>query len=116
MSDVTKLLEEATPLPWHWDEATGGIRVADRYIKVAPGMNERVIWPDAALIVAAVNRLPDYEAAVDALELLVASDDALQERSGLRYIHEGVEVTHISSDALNAARVALARLREPVPS
>lgn len=66
MTDVKKLLAEATPLPWEsvhpqemrWDAAT-----------ILPS-GTPTNYADAALIVHAVNHLPDYEAAVDALEAI----------------------------------------------
>ena len=96
MSDVKRLLEEATPLPWRhgplfWEgwsvSDNGGVRVFEVphvYPQCespdAPGHEHahqpgvyvdphigRSREPDAALIVYAVNRLPDYEAVADAL-------------------------------------------------
>ncbi len=76
MTDVKRLLDEATPLPWGvvmdhslYDGpmigAVGSLGPTSLY--VAETANAEVGERDAALIVYAVNRLPDYEAAVEAL-------------------------------------------------
>ena len=79
MTEVKRLLAEATPLPW------------DRSRPVP----EREA--DAALIVHAVNRLPDYEAAVEALE---------------RVVNVWTGSRRFMPNAVADARAALARLRE----
>jgi hypothetical protein len=73
MTDVKQLLERATPLPWSvgksvhhdghnlWQTDTQGDITSP---------NAHLSPEDAALIVYSVNRLPDYEVAVDALERL----------------------------------------------
>ena len=80
MSGASELLEQATPLPWPNQRISGFFDHSD-----------------AALIVYAVNRLPDYEAAVEALERLVASVEPGTPHAG-------------------NARAALARLRDEVPA
>lgn len=87
MSKATELLEQATPLPWT------EIPVEADYTECS--------WKDAdeTLIVYAVNRLPDYEAAVEALErcinVLVRGEAAviqavIQARAALVRLHDGV--------------------------
>ena len=73
MSDVKRLLNEASPLPWSQDEF-------DLYLTDAEG--EPVHWDheglgatwgkdaNPQLILHAVNHLPEYEAAMDALEYI----------------------------------------------
>lgn len=101
MTDVKRLLDEATPLPWkatrknHWSWIGADDGVPAHQTAVCTDARK----PDAALIVYAVNRLPDYEAAVDALERLVAFD----EDPG-------------NLDALDEARAVLRRLRPEVPA
>lgn len=117
MTDVKRLLDEATPLPWG---DPFDIHYGD-YGWYVPGSplgetddSERG-RADATLAVYAVNRLPDYEAAV----LILA---AFMELPGYHgedcYIHTpdlttcdcGVQQARI------AAKAALARLRERVPT
>ncbi len=111
MSDVKQLLAEATPLPWrlsgrdvHWErdpsisERSGlGYEIDGPPEASLRGQFEK--YADAALIVAAVNRLPDYEAAVDALERVV-----------------NAKYTDELSDAISGCHAALDRLRESVPA
>lgn len=104
MSDVTKLLEEATPLPWIANDhefvfGPDGDSVAKTYSNLALGGDAS---DNADLIVYAVSHLADYEAAVDALEGLLAV----------------VDHTHGQGEwaTAEAARAALARLRESVPA
>lgn len=88
MTDVKRLLYEATPLPWPEDYGQA----------IGDDINDPA---DAALAVYAVNRLPDYEAAVDALERLINVGDALWEDHPPVWMSEADE-----------ARAALRRLRE----
>lgn len=83
MSDVKRLLDEASPLPW----ADGGYQGVHDEIYGCDlsgaggacitlgggreGGEGSMAHGDAALIVHAVNHLPDYEAAADALEGLL---------------------------------------------
>lgn len=107
--DVKRLLDEATPLPWTIFEHPLGHIVAsppkpngkrDKVV-LTPGMTpEDVAKADTALIVHAVNRLPDYEAAVDALERLVTT---------VEMFFAGAE----RDPAVIEARAVLRRLREP---
>jgi hypothetical protein len=101
-----ELLAAATPLPWEAGKPS-----------LLPAGRARLIWngqelfatswrakdtEDAALIVYAVNRLPDYEAAVDALGRVVALADSF------------LAITEPSSEwatTMTSARAALARLR-----
>jgi hypothetical protein len=76
MSDVKQLLEQATPLPWRTILPGDTGWKARRYFRCVAFSTKRdedyttspLIPADARLIVHAVNHLPDYEAAVDALE------------------------------------------------
>lgn len=77
MTDVKRLLDEATPLPWEMDHPedgvfrirSGQVRAVDRLVSID------MLRENAALIVHAVNSLPDYEAAVDALAVLLDEDE-----------------------------------------
>lgn len=97
MADVKRLLHAATPLPWirPWADlrvrALGDDDLFGRDVTKADLGGISKAQSNLDLAVAAVNRLPDYEAAVDALETLVEDD------------------TYIG---LDKARAALARLRE----
>lgn len=122
MSDVKRLLDEASPRPWTWDKRDEhlpqGVR---KHANIR--CNNDLPWPfgDAAakraivqheswyvhprtadldLIVYAVNHLPDYEAAVDALERVLNVGDALWEDHPPVWMSEADE-----------ARAALRRLR-----
>jgi hypothetical protein len=79
-----ELLEQATPLPWRASETTiwsenrpddptdwSGDAVA--YTAQDKELEDGT-YATAALIVYAVNRLPDYEAAVDALEKIKSEE------------------------------------------
>ena len=82
MSDVQRLLDEASELPWgaEWpqkERATLAYIIRER--ETGPQVANVLLADDANLIVHAVNRLPDYEAAVDALERLINVGDALWE-------------------------------------
>jgi hypothetical protein len=66
--------------------------------------NEEMDQADAALIVYAVNRLPDYEAAVEALEHVL---ETVGQTGGYHLI---------VPKAIVDARAILARLRESVPA
>lgn len=136
MSDVKRLLDEATPLPWreclHLTDKNrctcgffGEISSIPADVMVAQmgpcqfvhrheegcGGDMVPVAPEPArkangqLIVYAVNRLPDYEAAVDALERLVRLHDAAPAALDVEF-----------RGALTVADAALARLREPVPA
>lgn len=74
MTDARRLIDDASPLPWVWEGSMGGVRT-DQVAVVATGGFNRTPPPDAELVLYAVNRLPDYEAAVDALAGLVAMFD-----------------------------------------
>ena len=124
MTDVKKLLAEATPLPWKecgaarggcvcgfvWD-SNGNFPLlttdTDSEHEGFRSTGKRKVT-DAALIVHAVNSLPDYEAAVDAMLEYLAHDG-----SGIRRDDEWAG----DYDALKLAtardrlRAALQRLR-----
>jgi hypothetical protein len=112
MTDVKALLEQATPLPW----AVGKSVSHDGHNLYEPASSGDITspdahlsQPDAALIVYAVNHLPDYEAAVEALEV-IAKEDALLEANPDAF--DGHAARYMQS----VARFALARLREKVPA
>lgn len=103
MTDMKRLLADATPLPW---EARSQSHTFARYLLGGRGSEKyprgvRVGEIDnihnAALAVAAVNAVPDYEAAVDALAGLL----------------ECIEMDRLNDlpDAEATARDALDRLR-----
>lgn len=86
-TQVKKLLAEATPLPW--DIAPG------RYVGwIAESGDDGWVGfayrkPDRDLVMHAVNRLPDYEAAVEALEGLLDLIDSWEvdgERTDEQYV------------------------------
>ena len=113
MTDVKRLLEGAD-LPW-WTSKTE-TEHSRRIYAPTDGVNLATTWwdgnphPTADLIVHAVNTLPAYEAAVEALERLVA---ALEPAT----IHWTDPVPADAPFALNEAREALRRVRgEAVPS
>lgn len=122
MTDVKRLLDEATPLPWYWEPRSEVLRCRIGAEGHRRGVGDYAFlsveeWPDApepldeqanaALIVYAVNHLPDYEAAVDALETierLLRPDPAGAPGYRGRY-------WALVDDAHDTARVALRRLR-----
>jgi hypothetical protein len=102
MSDVKRLLDEATPLPW----TTHGPTLADfgsYHTIYGPHWKVGEIrdYTDTKLVLHAVNHLPEYEAAVDAIEALLPLCEGLPAASPIRHRAEKV-------------RAALARLREVV--
>ena len=120
-SDVERLLAEATPLPWgHWQEgkpdplnpkrmAWGGDNII---VSTTANTEIAMTDEDRDLIVYAVNRLPAYEAAVEALGRLLAASDPHPGSGHNWTIGPGNDFT----DARSSARAALARLREKVPA
>ena len=116
MTRAKELLDAATPLPWRQadtdDEGTGILAGPELSIdegQVAWAESFGSVYPsahNAALIVYAVNRLPDYEAAVEALFRL---EGAVQD-----YIDDPKTMTPLYPEVRNA-REALARLRDEVP-
>ena len=75
MTDVKRLLRQATPLPWFdgGDIESVALTIAEQPYIDQGGSDQ---WPaDKALILHAVNRLPDYQLAVEALEILVTDLD-----------------------------------------
>lgn len=126
MTDVKKLLAEATPLPWR--DAGYDNRHDDLYgCDLAAGSNAWItmgggreggegsmLHADAALIVHAVNSLPDYEAAVDALDKLGERHHALSDHDPgtvwrMRPAFEGL--SECNDYTCVDARAALRRLR-----
>jgi hypothetical protein len=101
MTDVKRLLDEATPLPWtvqhDEDWKTDDVFGADGVPVIGEEYDTERAAPNAALIVAVVNKAPDYEAAVDALDVLIRSTERLTSYRG--------------NDALDDARAAHHRLR-----
>lgn len=115
MTDVQKLLDEATPLPWRLitdkSDPEGSFPVGiERDHPGYPGEHGWAVmfdddwgtnqWANAALIVHAVNSLPDYEAAVDALEWTMG----------------WIDDSDIDGEQAEQARAVLRRLREQVPA
>jgi hypothetical protein len=113
MTDVKKLLLEATPLPWEAGMPS-----------LFPAGCSRLIWngqelfatpwrtrdtEDAALIVHAVNSLPAYEAVADALaELLLSFGDS---DNGSIFVNVDRDGIFNFPDDVRKARAALAQLR-----
>ena len=131
MSDVKRLLEEATPRPWGtWtdgfysgvvSEADGYQEDKDRYRPLIFGGEPHEGYidtnnPDALLAIYAVNRLPLYEAAVEALDRIQQrmSDwqDATQKAGVYR---ESDPDQQMAKWVFDEAFKALARLRGKGP-
>ena len=115
MTDVKRLLALATSLPWQ-HSGPGWTANGDQMWLTGDGHRHQMIaWTDASgraavdlkLAALAVNRLPDYEAAVDALERLVDAASVEEEDWSLRSHGELMA-------ALNQAGAALVRLQEKV--
>jgi GTPase SAR1 family protein len=103
MNDAKRLIEEATPLPWRQYETHQIVSVSDTGEPDDLGaVADCYESPDAALIVYAVNRLPDYEAAVEALDELLHVVD----------IGDLDRLPEVEA----AAYAAVNRLREQVPA
>lgn len=104
MSEVKRLLDEATPRPWGVTHFSGGMSFAGPprlYAGTDPEYGEpRSVGTEAdyALIVYAVNRLADLEALREVTEHLVVAQSAY-----LRQFHSG------------RAEAILRRLRESEP-
>ena len=102
MSEAKRLLEQATPLPWD------RMPVEQDYTSCE--------WSsaDEALIVYAVNRLPDYEAAVEALEQIDSACTVFLTMADKYHPNGGPAPAWLDfiRDRQNEARAALARLRE----
>ena len=103
MTDVKRLLATATPLPW-WHH---------KYDLIVDALGEPIAQVEdseanAALIVHAVNTLPDYEAAVDALESV-----AWNQSDGKCWCDHPMSGGEITRHGMRCqkARAALARLR-----
>ena len=92
--EAAELLAAATPLPWYQrtnkhpqlDGRPWGWIQNNTGISSYPG-HTGITWSgdgekNAKLIVHAVNRLPDYEAAVDALENLIDANEGLDLHGG----------------------------------
>lgn len=119
MTRAKELLEQTTPLPWRagdFDKEEDGTPVlgGGEAHSIDEGM---VVWVprwdrenNAALIVYAVNRLPDYEAAVEALDRLVAALAYDAQNPPLMRSAPWMDTREVLD-----ARAALARLRDEVP-
>jgi len=125
VSRAKELLEQATPLPWVVQEpgpndpGAGTVFIDTHAFEWGP---EPVIADsaplgreDALLIAYAVNRLPDYEAAVEILAALMVlpgyhAEDCYIHAPDLTTCECGVQQGRI------AAKAALARLRDEVPA
>ena len=110
MTDVKRLLAEATPLPWG-DPADIHYGDFGWYVPGCPlGETEDSEQgrADMTLAVHAVNSLPAYEEAVEALERLVG--ERIEERAD-DYGRYEESWEPMLSDAEREARAALARLR-----
>ncbi len=119
--DVKRLLAEATPLPWSYDREGFGYIHSLALGALDGDSGATVHWDyeglgaiwnhdaDPDLIVYAVNRLPDYETAIDVLERLVATWDAGAEDT----IGENVLAL---APLIREGGAILRRLREPVPA
>lgn len=115
MTDVKRLLEQATPLPWAHGPLFGEV-----WRLRGNSLFQRVCWTkgarskaprvaaDADLIVHAVNTLPAYEAAVDALERLCHYTDAASECQPWK---DGCDHRPWLREETDLAREALRRLR-----
>lgn len=124
MIDVKKLLSEAAPRPWRSVRGYGPDKFMPkgyRYVQFGPteakadGRGTDQLAPaDADLIVYAVNRLPDYEAAIDALDALLREVyEPVSSRADGDGPLEYDELTYEpSAEACRTAALALARLRE----
>lgn len=122
--NAKELLAAATPLPWRWVASDYSVDLgtleAGEYENVLVG--DETVWlqgepADTSLIVYAVNRLPDYEAAVDALAQLVAEADVYREDETTPDCHLssgpycGAHSFLEYSALVDEAREVLARLR-----
>jgi len=108
MSDVKRLLSEATSRPMSLIEAL-------RYYADYPEDVVPTVLRDAALVIVDLRRrLPkaaDYEAAVDALDALITA----MEPPNVAWVETGADLDRLNATR-DEARAALARLREPVPA
>jgi len=113
MTTVKELLDAATPLPWTVSPHPNpgfGVNIESELPDVDGQLAMYVTPPDAALIVYAVNRLPDYEAAVEALGRLVATSERIGGGG------TNGEWWLPFQRSIREGRAALARLREQVPA
>lgn len=101
MSDAKRLLDEATPLPWMH------VRIRDDHDELAGAVFAD--HPDGALLLHAVNRLPDYLAAVEALQRLMTAIDC----EAISFEDDSMRQSLIT---IRDARAVLARLRDEVPA
>lgn len=121
MSRAKELLEQATPLPWRVNqESFDRVYGADDDVAIT---DDCCTSPsDAAFIVYAVNRLPAYEAAVEALENLLGTRVTHCSIGDGPYFHAtdaGCDFTNRGPECdceqrVDDARAALARLRDEV--
>ncbi len=121
MTDVKRLLDEATPLPWRVRDAINERGRIEAVLVAAPTdvrrdgivadtgeFPDRQAKPDARLIEHAVNHLPDYEAAVDALAAV-----AWNQSDGPCWCDHNIGGTEVTKhgDRCQKASTALRRLR-----
>lgn len=118
--DVQAMIEAATPLPWrqsgtpehpHWYISGPDTLVHGPWLQAYDDTVQETKdrWnADAALIVYAVNHLPQYEAVAAALEQVIAD--------GEPYFEDGTPAFHPDDDSIRNARAALAALREEAAS
>ena len=98
LAELRRLLEEATPGPWHaWDRGIGyevHTEVEHNPIRCDPlnsGFRETFGGPDAHLIVSAVNALPSLLDQLDAAEAALARVRELHERESFWQYHRDQE-------------------------
>jgi hypothetical protein len=119
VTDVKRLLEQATPLPWRMREYDHDIVAGpdgedEQYVAVdREGLVECVRHrEDSELILYAVNHLPDYEAAVDALDRIVAKLDQWEVECRSHGVwRESDPDARMANWVRDEARAALRRLR-----
>jgi hypothetical protein len=118
MSRATDLLEKVPGLPWEAGDIEPGAVLHNGSVifRVLSVGNTRDAEAATDLIVYAVNRLPDYETAVEALERLVNTSrvtDFEDESCGVCY--GDLEKENFGCEGCDA-RVLIRRLRESVPA
>lgn len=116
MTNVKRLMDEATTGPWITQHVPDKAYSGDWYIWGAPSavsVGDVINEADARLIVHAVNALPDYEAAVNALERLIVA--AAYYSAYVAPFEQAVGAPSLD-DAVADSRAALRRLREGVPA
>jgi hypothetical protein len=113
MSRAEELLKQATPLPWGQIGQTIA-RGLHSVARTDERMEDEEL-ANAALIVYAVNRLSDYEAAVEALDRLTDYARDLCRHNERDHECTAGALTR-AEGAVEHARAALRRLRDEVPA